>query len=70
MATDRHFAVRRRNKAGDHPHGGGFSGAVRPKKPKHLAAFDGKGHIVNGNFGTESFDDVFDFDHRGGEIEI
>ncbi len=53
VAADRHFALRRGNKAGDHAHGGGFAGAIRPQKSEHLAPFHRKGNVIDGHLWAE-----------------
>jgi hypothetical protein len=35
-------------KAGDHAHGGGLAGAVRPEEAEHLAALDDERHVIDG----------------------
>src|SRR5262249_55676668 len=56
----------RRDEAGDHAHGGGFAGAIRPQEPKHLAAFNGKRDSVDGVFGAENFCQIVNLNHSSG----
>ena len=56
-------AVRWRDESGDHAHGGGFAGAVRPEKPEHLASLDGERDAVDGQLWAESFFQILNFDH-------
>ena len=58
-----------RDEAGDHAHGGGFSGAIWSEETKDFALFHGEREMVHGAFGAELFGEVVDFDHeitRGG----
>ncbi len=47
----------------DHAHGGGFASAVGPQKSEHLAFFHGEGQVIDGDFLSELFLQVYDFDH-------
>src|SRR5205823_3419467 len=60
------FARRRWNETGNHPHGGGFAGAVRAKKSQYLASFNAERNAVHREFGTKSPGEVFNLDHLAG----
>ena len=64
-AADGDAARGRWIKARDDAHSGRFAGAVRPQKPQHLAALDGKRDIVDSMLCPERFHQIFDFDHYG-----
>ena len=51
------------DEAGDHPHGGGFAGAVGAEKSEHFPALHGEGNIIDGQFGAERFAQTFNFNH-------
>ena len=51
------------NEAGDHAHGGGFAGAVGAEKSEHFPPLDGKGNIIDGQFGAERLAQIFNFNH-------
>ena len=54
-----------REEAGQHAHGGGFSGAVGAEEPDDLAFGDGEGDVVDGGGAGVPFCEVFDCDHVG-----
>ena len=63
VAADFHHARRGRNVAGDHSHGSGFAGTVRPEKAQNLPPFHGERDIVHGVLWPESLAQVLDFYH-------
>ena len=46
--ADGNFPLGRRNKARNHPHGGGFTGSVRTEESQHFALFNGERNTVYG----------------------
>ena len=62
-AADLGIAGGRRQEAGDHPHGGGFAGAVGAEEAEHFAFPDGKREVIDGGLLSELFRQVLDFDH-------
>src|SRR5262249_39961531 len=62
-AADGHCSLVRRNEAGDHARGGGFSRAVGAKKTQHFTAFDRKRNAIDGTFGAEGFCQIMNFNH-------
>jgi len=51
------------DEAGNHPHGGGFAGAVGAEESEHFAPLHGEGNIVDGQFGAERLAQIFNFNH-------
>ncbi len=62
-AADGHRSLRGWNEAGDHPHRGGFAGAVGAEKPQHLSAVHRKRNAIHGAFGAEKFGQILNFNH-------
>src|SRR5690606_32142650 len=52
-----------REKPGDHLHGGGLAGTVRPEKPQHFTAVYGEADTVDGRERAEALGEIFDDDH-------
>ena len=50
-------------KAGDHPHGGGFPGTVGAEEAEHFPFFDREAHPVDGGDGAESLLHISRFYH-------
>ncbi len=63
VATYADLAGGRRDEAGDHPHGGGFAGAVGAEKPEHLPAFDAERNVVHRPLCAEIFAQILNFNH-------
>ena len=61
VPVDDSRAARRRQKAGDHPHGGRFSRAVRPQEAQHFAFLDAEGNALHRLEVTEVLLQVLDF---------
>ena len=53
----------RGEKAGDHPHGGGFPGTVGAEEAEHFPFFDREAHPVDGGDGAESLLHISRFYH-------
>jgi hypothetical protein len=45
---------------GDHPHGGGFPGAIRAQESHHLAAVHGESDTVHGGDAVEALGDAIE----------
>src|ERR1700728_1286334 len=52
-----------RQKAGQNPHRGGFTGAVRPQESNDLALLDFKGNVVHGDSACVSLGQSLYFNH-------
>jgi hypothetical protein len=63
MVIDPYFARVRFKEAIDHFEKGSLTAAARAQEHDILTFVDGKGNIVNGLTGTESFGYIFDDDH-------
>ena len=59
---DRDAACRRRQVAGDHLHGGRFSGPVGTKKSQHFTTLEFKVDILDGGIVPVKATEVFDLD--------
>jgi hypothetical protein len=57
-AIEENLAVRGLDQPGNHLHGGGFAGAVRPQVSGDLAGARLKAYVIHGRDATESFGDV------------
>ena len=62
LAADQRGALVGGVQAEDHPHGGGFPGAVRADEAGHLARGDGERHPVQGQHRPEPLAQAADFD--------
>jgi hypothetical protein len=49
--------------SGDHPHGGGFPGAVRAEEPGDNSGLHHEIQSVNGELGAVSLAEILYFDH-------
>ena len=63
LAVEQDLAGGRLHQAGDHLHGGGLAGAVRPQVAGDLAGAGGKAHVIDGGDAEEAFGNVAQFEH-------
>ena len=64
FAVEKDLARGRLDQAGDHFHGGGFAGAVRPQVAGDFARAGGEADVVHGGDAGKSLGDVAQFKHR------
>ncbi len=64
VARDPGRAGRRRQEAGQHPHGRRLPGAVGAEEPDDLPLLHRKGDVRNGRLGRIGLGEVLNFDHR------
>src|SRR4030095_13043181 len=64
VAGNNRLSIRGRHVAGQHTHGGGFSGAIGSKEPKDLSALSFEAHVVDGRDWTVSLREMLNLYHR------
>src|ERR1035441_2091278 len=61
MAIEENFAGRGLNEPGDHFHGGGLAGPIRPQISRDLTGARLETYVIHGRNAAESFGDVAQF---------
>src|SRR5581483_10040295 len=66
MTANADLAAGRRDKPGEHAHGGGFACAIGTQKTQHLPPFHAERNAVYGQLWTKGLDQIFSQYHLAG----